>query len=106
MDVEDEEDEEEEEEEGGEMEGEEEDEYDDEAEALNVQYVEDFEESDDDEEIEEYNDASQLVRARDIKRKRGVQADPSKRPGSKGPRVEIEYEEEEAAPASKQRVRN
>ena len=104
--------EEEEEEEEEEMEGEgeremEDEEYDDDDE-LNVQYVEDFDESDDDD-IEEYTDVSQLVKkgGQDAKRKRSQdKALGAANKKGKGPRVEIEYEEEEAGPVAKQRVKN
>jgi len=104
---EDEDDEEEMEEEDGDMEGEWEEEEDDEGNerGLNVQYVEDFDPSDDEDDVEDM--VAEVVP--DSKRKRKDQdrkksAVNSKR---KGPRVEIEYEEEDeevaAQPAIKAR---
>jgi len=119
--------EEDEEEEEGEMEEEQEYEDEDEEGQLNVQYVEDFDPSDDeDDAIEEWGsgDVSEVVSSKASKTKAGAPSsasasrkrkDPPAAPASrtqqqrKGPRVEIEYEEEDeeravvAAPPVRQR---
>lgn len=119
--------EEDEEEEEGEMEEEQEYEDEDEEGQLNVQYVEDFDPSDDeDDAIEEWGsgDVSEVVSSKASKVKAGAPSsasasrkrkDPPAAPASrtqqqrKGPRVEIEYEEEDeeravvAAPPVRQR---
>lgn len=104
---EDEDDEEEMEEEDGDMEGEWEEEEDDEGNerGLNVQYVEDFDPSDDEDDVEDM--VAEVVPDSKRKRKDQDRKKPAVSNKRKGPRVEIEYEEEDeevgAQPAIKAR---
>lgn len=94
--------------EDGELEEELEDEEDEDERGLYVQYVEDFEQSDGEDDIEEYNQVAELVPQGDSKRKRVPESKPSSKGagtrGPKGPRVEIEYEEEDTGMATKTRA--